>query len=106
MARSEEMNNFNLSFSAVSRGSNKCSISALIGSRDRCVTSTAESSLPTGRVSDWIGTTKQEEEKKTAVAAAEFMHFYIYLYHQTRRKMQGVSCVFAAAVVPSVYCYI
>lgn len=86
VARSEEMNNFNLSFSAVSKGSNKCSISALIGSRDRCVTTTAESSLPTGRMNDWTDDEAGGEEKM-AGAAAEFMHFYIYLYHQTRRKM-------------------
>lgn len=82
MARSEEMNNFNLSSSTVSRGSNKCSISALIGSRNRGVTSAAESSLPTGGLSDWTGPRGRRSRKygryNEGKAAADFMYLFIY----------------------------
>lgn len=82
MARSEEMNNFNLSSSTVSRGSNKCSISALIGSRNLGVTSAAESSLPTGGLSDWTGPGGRRSRKygryNEGKAAADFMYLFIY----------------------------
>lgn len=84
MARSGEMNNFNLSSSTVSRGSNKCSIRALIGSRDRGVTSAAESRLPTGGMSDWTGPRSRRSGKygrnNEGKAAADFMYLFIYLF--------------------------
>lgn len=99
------MNNFNLSSSTVSRGSNKCSISALIGSRNLGVTSAAESSLPTGGLSDWTGPRGRRSRKYGRYNESFFMYLFIY-FIKLVEKYEEFPVFFAPALLLSVYCYI